>query len=35
MELKQATVLTRLHRARNQLKERLSADGPRSDEDGE
>ncbi|HZX24747.1 MAG TPA: sigma-70 family RNA polymerase sigma factor [Woeseiaceae bacterium] len=28
MELKQATVLTRLHRARNQLKERFAADGP-------
>jgi RNA polymerase sigma-70 factor (ECF subfamily) len=35
MELKQATVLTRLHRARNQLKECLSVDGPRSDEGDE
>ncbi|HKL62049.1 MAG TPA: sigma-70 family RNA polymerase sigma factor [Woeseiaceae bacterium] len=32
MELKQATVLTRLHRARNQLKERFAADGPDLDE---
>jgi RNA polymerase sigma-70 factor (ECF subfamily) len=32
MELKQATVLTRLHRARNQLKERFEADGPDGEE---
>jgi len=32
MELKRATVLTRLHRARNQLKERFAAAGPGFDE---